>query len=176
MATLTSYETGQDGDGVIGDTGNLEVQNAQSFQISEQATITIVSLYLKRYATYPTDAITVRIETDNAGAPSGTLANANATGTIASASTTSSYAFVDLTFATPFILSASTTYHIRAYVPNQSTNVRYLWGRDETSPGYADGNENYSLDGGTSYIAESGMDLLFKVTGNLASSGFLTIL
>jgi hypothetical protein len=56
----------------------------------------------------PADNTILRIETNSAGAPSGTLADANATITVASSTFPSSVAWQTLTFGTPFTLAAGT--------------------------------------------------------------------
>ena len=171
---VTSYTTGQDGDRFIGDTGGTEIRDAQGFQIPSNDTIISAELYLKDGPTSPTDAITVRVETDSAGVPSGTLVDANATGTIAAASVTGTYQFLMVTFSGSFSLTASTQYHLVASVPNQSNDVYFIWGDDTTSPSYTGGTESQSFNGGA--WGNAARDLLFKINNNIADSGFLTIL
>ncbi len=60
----------------------------------------------------PTDNITIRIETDSAGLPSGTLANANATATVAGTGLTTSLVDTTVTFAGAFTLTAGTMYWV----------------------------------------------------------------
>lgn len=60
----------------------------------------------------PTDNITVRIETDNAGNPSGTLAHANATASVAGASVSATMGSLTFTFAGAFTLTTGSVYHI----------------------------------------------------------------
>lgn len=173
MTTLTSYETGQDDNRFIGDNGGTEFRVAQSFQIPSQYEgylITSVELYLSQGSpASPSDDITVRIETDSSG-PSGTLADANASGTIASASVGASYGFVACNFSVPFTLSTGTTYHIKTVLANQPNDTRYYWGDDTTSPGYADGTEYTSSDGGSSW-SSAARDALFKVVGQAPEGG-----
>lgn len=166
MAVLTSYETGQDEDQFIGDSGGNEFRKAQSFQISILANVDSADLYLVDGPTSPTDAITVRVETDNgSGFPSGTLVDANATGTIAAASVTGSYQFLTCTFNAPFSLLASTTYHLVASVPNQSNDVRFHWGVDNGGL-YTSGKAMSSTNGGAWADTGAGnYDLLFRING-----------
>lgn len=166
MATLTSYETGQDEDQFLGDSGGTEFRKAQSFQLSALSTVQTADLYLTDGPSSPTDDITVRIETDDgSGFPSGTLVDANATGTISAASVTGSYQFLTCTFSGEFVLSATTTYHLVASVPNQSNDVRFHWGVDNGGS-YASGKAMSSSDGGAwSDTGAGNYDLLFKISG-----------
>ncbi len=70
-----------------------------------------INLGLAKVGT-PSDNATFRIETDNAGAPSGTLADANATGTIAGSSLTPGFVDTTITFAGAFTLTLGTKYWI----------------------------------------------------------------
>ncbi len=163
MAVLTSYTTGYDSDGSVGDNAGSEYKNAQGFIIVPGGTIVSVDLYLKDGPTAPTDDITIRIETDNAGVPSGNLADANATGTIAAAGIPAGYDWITCTFGTPFYLSGNVQYHLIASIAAQSNDVRFDWGRDQTSPAYVNGTASYSQDGGA--WNNYGADLLFRVNG-----------
>lgn len=171
MATLTSYETGQDGDGFIGDGSGDEYDKAQSFQITTTDWCGSVQLYLKAHTTAPTDPITVCISTDT-GAGAGTLTDPSATTTIPAASLTTSYAWVTATFPSSFKLLGSTTYYLKAYIGNQSNDVRFLWGRDESSPGYTSGSEFSSMNG-AAYSADTAKDFLFKVISGIPTGSFL---
>ena len=80
MSLILSFETGGNNYETIGDNGGNEYDQAQSFTLSETDTIHYIDLYVLKNGT-PTDAITMRIETNGSSVPSGTLANANATTT-----------------------------------------------------------------------------------------------
>jgi len=177
MAILTSYsETNVDADAVIGDIGDFDIQNAQGFQISETANCESVELYLKDGpAGTPAQDVTVSIMTDNAGVPSGTLVNANATTTIAAASIGAAYSYLTATFPGNFVLSAGVQYHIVALVPIQATGIRFIWGRDNSSPSYAGGSASSSTDAGVSW-ANYPADLVFIVNGTVVSLGIYTII
>lgn len=60
----------------------------------------------------PSADLSVRIETDSSGSPSGTLAHANATGSVTAASLTTSLADTTVTMAGAFTLSSTQKYHI----------------------------------------------------------------
>jgi phage tail sheath protein FI len=77
---------------------------AMGFQVDDATSIEKVSVHLRKYLT--PGIITVRIETDTAGAPSGTLVDANGTGTIAEgAVSTTEAGWIDCTLAgaTPLV-------------------------------------------------------------------------
>lgn len=164
MAVLTQHITGQDTDTAIGDVAGTENRRAQGFQISANAIITSVELYLKDGTGPPTDDITIRIETNTGGVPSGNLAHANATGTINDTDIGGSYAFETCTFASSFSLLANTTYHIVASVPNQANDIFFLWGAD-SAEGYPNGVLSTSQNGGA--WANNALDGLFIVNGTL---------
>lgn len=60
----------------------------------------------------PADNVTIRIETDSGGNPSGSLVNANAKATIAGGTITTGTSEVTVTFAGSFTCSANTPYHV----------------------------------------------------------------
>ncbi len=174
MSVLTSFTTAANQEGeAVGDSGDVEYTPAQSFQIPSTSTINKVSLYLYKDANVPTDDLTVRIETDSSGSPSGTLANANATTTIAPASVGTDVAFVDATFSTTFNLTGGTTYWLKASVPAQATGKRYIWNAN-TAGGYASGEAKIYYTG--AWNDPGNHDLLFKIWGELGGSFLLNFI
>lgn len=155
--------TVKDADKVIGDTAGTETAQAQSFQLLAAAKIKGLEVYLKKAAGTPGN-ITVRIETNNAGLPSGTLADANLTGTIP-AFTTSSYGWIsfDFTTASAAALAASTIYWIVLKTAAAANDNNYNWGADGSSPAYSSGNMAASTDGGTTWSAVTAADALFRI-------------
>lgn len=135
---------------------------AQSFQLSAGATVDQVRLWLKK-AGSPAGTMTLRIETDSAGAPSGTLADASASKTVAESGLGTSYAWEAFDFATDFSLSGSTTYWAVLSTDRAAseTDVVY-WGADSSAPGYASGEAKYEAGG--AWSAES-KDACFDVVG-----------
>ncbi len=112
---------------------------AQSFQMAGSTTINQVRLYLKKTGA-PTGTMTLRIETDSAGSPSGTLADASATVTVAESSLAASYGYITFDFATNFTLSGSTTYWLVLSTDRAGDYNDFIyWGADGSSPGYASG-------------------------------------
>jgi hypothetical protein len=122
----------------LGDYGGVEYRLAQSFKLSGQVTVTAVEVKLWGSGGNPTGNWTLRIETDNAGYPSGTLANANASVVVVPPSAGNS---VKGTFATPFILNASTTYWLKMDCDNQETNNR--WHMEISTSSYGSGKAAY---------------------------------
>lgn len=175
MAVLATYgSANQDADAVIGDIGGAEIRNAQGFQVSSDSVCTTAELYLKDGPSgSPTDNITVRIETDNAGVPSDTLVDASATTTITAADVTGTYGFLTATFPGSFNLLAGVQYHLVASVPSQAADVRFLWGRDNSSPGYTEGSASSSQD--LAAWANYAADLVFIINGTVGIGGNLDL-
>lgn len=171
---LTWFDTTSvgDTDHIVGDTGGTETAQAQSFQLAATTKVKAISLRLKKNAGTPGD-ITVRVETNNAGDPSGTLADAAATGTITAFSTTS-YDWVTVTFATAFSLTASTTYWIKLTTAAAANDNNYAWHADASSPTYTSGNASHSSDGGSTWAADTGDDFLFRVLGEATQVNQIT--
>lgn len=134
---------------------------AQSFTIASTTTVDTVKLWLKKVAS-PAGTMTLRIETDSAGSPSGTLANANATVTVAESSLSTSYGWITFDFATNFSLTGSTTYWLVLSTSRSTDEFNYVqWGADNSSPSYSNGQmKTYS----GSWSANS-MDACFEVFG-----------
>src|SRR5512139_2935445 len=111
---------------------------SQSFQVSITAYCSSAKLWLKKVGA-PAGTMTLRIETNNAGIPSGNLVNASATATIAENTLTTSYTQIEFIFAGTFSLSASTTYWLVLSTDRVASATNYvLWGADN-SPTYASG-------------------------------------
>lgn len=170
---LTSYETGNDTDKIVGDTGGTETAQAQGFQIATTTKVKGVSVYLKKNAGTPGD-ITVRIETNNAGVPSGTLANANATGTIP-AFTTSSYGWINLEFNSNFSLTGTTQYWLVLKTAAAANDQNYAWASDGSSPTYSSGTMAASTDGGSTWSAVAAADAYFRIKSNATQINCSTI-
>lgn len=170
---LTNYETGNDTDKIVGDTGGTETAQAQGFQIATTTKVKGVSVYLKKNAGTPGD-ITVRIETNNAGVPSGTLANANATGTIP-AFTTSSYGWINLEFNSNFSLTGTTQYWLVLKTAAAANDQNYAWASDGSSPTYSSGTMAASTDGGSTWSAVAAADAYFRIKSNATQINCSTI-
>lgn len=172
LAWLEWYETGTDTNGKVGDDGGTEHARAQSFQVDDDVYVEGVELYLRKSEGTPGD-ITVRIETNNAGVPSGTLAHANATTTIPAFATTD-YGWLTATF-TPFLLTGATTYHIVVKTAAAANDTNYEWAADASSPSYSAGQGSTSTDGGSTWSAASGTDHYFRLRGTDTSVNCTTL-
>ena len=164
---ITWHESGNDTDKIVGDTGGTETAQSQGFQVTATTTIAAAQVYLKKNAGTPGN-ITVRIETNNAGVPSGTLAHASATGTI-TAFTTASYGWVEVTFAGTFSLTATTTYHLVLKTSAAANDQNYAWASDGSSPSYSAGAMSVSTDGGTVWSAVAAADAYFRILSQSTS-------
>ena len=141
-----------------GDVGDLEYKVGQSFQLSAALTVSAVEIKQLDKTGSPTGNWVVRIETDNAGVPSGTLANANASVTVTPPGDAT---IIKGTFATPFALSGSTLYWIVVSGDAQSTNNYWRLGR--TGQNYANGNAAEWAGADPWFVYTGTRDLYFKV-------------
>lgn len=133
---------------------------AQSFQIGSASNITGAKLYLKKVGA-PTGTMTLRIETDNAGDPSGILADANATITFTEASLTTNYVLETFAFAATFSLASGTSYWLVLSTTRATSTTNYvLWGADASAPSYASGE--MKSEAAAAWSAES-KDACFQV-------------
>ena len=107
---------------------------AQSFQVSTTDQITKVKIHPYQANSATLD---VRLETNNAGAPSGTLVAANVQKTGVSINTTSP---IEVTLDAAFTPAASTTYWI--VLRNISSNQINVWKCDNTTSQYASGTRD----------------------------------
>jgi hypothetical protein len=163
-----NYTTGQDEDHELNgaSVGNL----AQSFGFSSNVTVATVQLRLKKIGA-PTGNLTLDIQTDADGVPSGTsLGTSN---NVDVSTLTAGYTWITFTFATPvalgklqdpalgnpywMVLDGDATYD-GVYVTATTTAV---WGADGSDPGYVSGM--YASHDGTSWFTDSSKDFLFQV-------------
>ena len=154
----------------VGNTAGTNQKVAQSFLVTRDTVMRSVELYLGASTGTPLGSMVVRIETDSASAPSGTLADFRAKAVLDEDSLTAS-AWNKFVFRTPFRLAANTTYWIMAEIPAQSgyyaspNNNYRVWSYD-SGGGYANGNA--ATYNGSAWTAASANDMLFKV--NAATS------
>ncbi len=151
-------QTNSEIDATFGDAGDIEYRHAQSFQVSETTSYSAVEV--RRGGTTsgsPSGNWTLRIETDNSGVPSGTLADANASVVVTPPAINT---VIKGTFATQVSLSASTTYWLVVLCDNQATNVKWTISCTEPS-NYANGVRAYSEDG--TWHAQGTVDSYFKI-------------
>ena len=129
--TTITDNTADEPEGWLGDLGGVyNSKVSQGFKLSNARDIKQIQVYIKRFIS--PDDITVRIETDNAGDSSGTLADANLTGTIRFTNvSTTVYGWIKCTFASAGSLPANTQYHLVSQLPaDPGTNEGYHFGGD----------------------------------------------
>ena len=145
---------------VLGDVAGNEYREAQGFTLSSDTEISAVEIQQSTTpgAGSPTGSWTLRIETNNAGAPSGTLANANASIAVTPPGLGNN---VKGTFAISFTLTASTLYWLVVQCDNQSTNNYWRISVYEASNLYAGGIRIRSTNG--TWINDRAGDMYFKV-------------
>lgn len=132
---------------------------AQSFQVTGAQTVGSVTAYLKKVGS-PTGNLTVEIQADSTGEPSGTAISNGTSGTVAASTLTTSFADTSFTFATPPSLSGSTTYWLVLKTADSQSATNYVaWGADTSTPGYADGSMSGELSGWSALSA----DAIFEV-------------
>jgi hypothetical protein len=142
---------------------NTTFWRVQSFMVPyANETFSGIRLGIKKDGTPGT--LTWRIETDNAGEPSGTLADANATGTISSGDVSTSFAYVSDFSTSNFTLEPNTVYWL-VLKPNATadgSNFYSLALAEQAT--YPRGLARYSNDsGGTWDDFSSKTDLVFAI-------------
>ena len=139
-------------------------QISQGFKCNTSSTVIKVKLWLKKAGTPAgTDTVTLEIQSDNSGVPSGTeVTNGVATAVDISDIITTSYAWVTFSFATAPSLTAGTQYHLvltGAFTVSETNYI--LWGADNYDVIYADGS--MSVYDGTTWTIDSNYDACFEV-------------
>lgn len=108
--------------------------------------------------------MTWRIETDNAGKPSGTLVSADATGVIGPVDMTTTKSYITDYSANPFTLVANTPYWLvlKGAATLDASN-RYFFGLSKLAT-YPRGRVRYSIDGAATWIdLTDKTDLMFRI-------------
>ena len=147
----------------FGKAGQITFHNAPP---NELTTIFLDSVEkYKLVATELTD-LTVEIQTDNAGDPSGTPVT-NGTTTILAADIGESFTIIPAIFAAAS-LSNGVDYHIVIKQTGGDIN-NYYSAKINTAGGYAQGEVSVSTDGGTNWTDQT-EDLWFKLYGAFASN------
>src|SRR3990167_5725818 len=137
---------------------------SQGFKTNTSSTVTKVRLWLKKTGTPAgTDTITLEIQTNSSGVPSGTAVTNGTSNTVDISDTlTTSYAWVEFTFATNPSLTAGTQYHLvlqGAFTISTSNYVQ--WGADNYDIVYANGSMSYYDD--TTWITDNLYNACFEV-------------
>jgi len=139
-------------------------QISQGFKPNTSSTVTKIRLWLKKTGTPAgTDTLTLVIQTDSSGVPSGSAVTNGTSNTVDISDTlTTSYAWVEFTFATNPSLTAGTQYHLvlqGAFTISASNYVQ--WGADNYDIIYANGSMSYYDD--TTWVADSLYNACFEV-------------
>jgi hypothetical protein len=152
---------------------NPAVRAAQSFKFSNynsSQTVDLTNLYLLlRKNSGTTTDLTVRIETDNAGAPSGTLADADATATI-TALTSTTFAWTKVSMANVTLTGNTTYWIVIKHATEGSGDSKYFWSGDACSPSYTNGN--LSTYSSSAWTADTDKDANFIIYSKSAIDAF----
>jgi hypothetical protein len=141
---------------------------AQSFMVPyTDKTYKGVSLYLKKLGT-PAADLTVRIETDNNGEPSGTCVKDDSSNdvemTIAKGDVSTSYAWLKTHAGDLFTLNPNTRYWIVAKSTGSSVGNHFIWPCGEgVNATYKRGNQAESTDGGSTWTDNPTLDCKFRI-------------
>lgn len=161
------YITGRWGGGIALD--ELEMMEfyvtrtrlAQSVTFADAESVASARLWLRKVGA-PTGTLTLRVETDNAGSPSGSLVDANATATLSEASLATSYGWANFVFPSVFNVSASTPYWLVLSTSRAESPTDYVhWGADGSTPSYAGGEMKAEI--AAAWTAES-KDAIFEIS------------
>ena len=141
------------------------VKLSQAFQCDEDSWINSVRLFLRKIGTISTAlTITLTIETNTSGLPSGTQV-AKASTTLTTDSVPGAIRLIDFAFTDFVFLAKNTTYHIIISISGSADATNYIaWGRDDSSD-YGDGNAGQY--NGTSWSAITDAAFIFAI-GNAA--------
>ena len=139
-------------------------QISQGFKPNTSSTVTKIRLWLKKTGTPAgTDTLTLVIQTNSSGVPSGSAVTNGTSNTVDISDTlTTSYAWVEFTFTTNPSLTAGTQYHLvlqGAFTISTSNYVQ--WGADNYDIVYANGSMSYYDD--TTWITDSLYNACFEV-------------
>lgn len=141
---------------------------AQGTMLDEAALVDMVQLRLKKTGT-PTGNLTLKIQTDSAGSPSGTPVTNGTSNTVAASTLSSSYGWIDFVFALSPTLDANTQYHLVLETADSASNTNYVnWGADASAPAYTGGV--MKSEQSSSWVAES-KDAAFVLTGTVGANG-----
>ena len=140
----------------VGNVGGNQTALAQSFTLGALTSITAVRVNFGANSGAPAGNLTLRIETDNAGAPSGILANANLTIALIPAAS----AWNTFTFAVPATLAAATVFWVVLSSGAQGNNI-YWQPLSVTPSAYAGGFLSFSTAG--VWAAQVIYDMAFEI-------------
>jgi hypothetical protein len=156
-----SYESGDDSDERVDESDGYKI--AQS--VTASASFTCFKVDIKISDSGEINDITVRIETDNSGKPSGTLVDANATEQVERVE-----GWTEFTFSSSFTWPTD-----KVWIVASAQNVvsdYFDWRSDQSSPTYAGGNISRYAAG--SWTADATTDCVFRVYEANTSADLIT--
>jgi hypothetical protein len=158
--TLEANADDVSGDLIIDDDTDMM---AQSFSVPyADSTFKGIIMALKKAGT--PGNMTIRIETDDGGKPSGTLADANATFTIAAADIGTSRAYITKYSTNLWGLSGNTKYWIVISGASLSAGNEFGAAMTLAAGKYPGGSVKYTTDGGSTWTPQSATSsLVFKI-------------
>ena len=142
----------------------------QSFTTTVPYSLTRVDIWCAKGVGDNVGTITLALfAVDGSGHPTGT---ALASGTIANADIgdTSSYAWVACTLSSAYNLSASTKYCIVVHGTSLTATDYLIWSFDDDGAGsssFANGDQEWSTNGGSSWATDTTQDQLFRCYGDI---------
>lgn len=148
---------------VYGGTGTEE-QSAQSFSLGSNATVSTIRLLVGKNGT-PTDDLTVEVQTDSSGVPSGTVVGSG--GSLSCSGFTSSARWQS--FSVNASLTASTTYWLVVRRSGARDATNYPWVVPSTTSNPYSGGTAAQRNSGT-WSNVTNQDLAFVVTDNAAGT------
>jgi len=159
-------------DTIVGDQSGTEFKSAQSFKVPFNILCTAASWEMDLKNNTPIDEITLRIETDSSGSPSGTLVDVNATINIVGVADTS---FNKGTFSASFPLGSDVLYWLVCLTVPQANDEFWL-GKNNVS-GYVNGTTKRNNGGGWVPVNQDQNFRIFKddavsqVSSGISGSG-----
>jgi hypothetical protein len=134
---------------------------SQGFKPKTSSTVTSIRLWLKKTGA-PTGNITISIETDSGGVPSGTSVTNGDSANFDVTTLTTSYGWAKFTFATNPTLVAGTQYHIVLKSSFSISSSNYVnWGVDNYDVIYPNGSMSHY--DGTTWTSETQYNACFEV-------------
>lgn len=153
------------------DSDNLDVELYAADGPNTEAWLACDNVYLEELSTSVANSdLTIRIETDTAGKPSGTLADADGSLTIAASIIgTDAFSEIIAAFLAAVTLSATTDYHL--VIKQSGGDIdNYYQIKVMSTGGYASGSSLTSSDAGSNWTVQSAEDLFFKIYSPVPTS------
>jgi len=161
---VESYEGSRNYYAIVGDLSGTDYEAAQSFTLDAEYDISAISLYVKALIGTPVGTIKVQIQTDSGGLhpslPTGTNANINLSSTFTYDPGSTKWA--KLSFPTPGTLSSGKYWIVLTAQTLQANDTGWSFA-NTLSASYTGGHSAISSNGGSSWTAQAGNDLNFRI-------------